>query len=54
MREAITRATKAPTEVVSEDEGDTATIEDIVCQEGSFSKGSSKRGFTPSQQFQKK
>ena len=38
MREAITRATKDPTEVVAEDEGDTATIEDIVCQEGSFSR----------------
>ena len=30
--------------MVSEDEGNIVSIEDIVCQEGAFSKGSAKRG----------
>ena len=42
MKEAISRAAKDSTEVVSEDEGD-ISIEDIANDEGSFSKGSAKR-----------
>ena len=40
----ILALTKDTTKVVSEDEGTMVSIEDIVCQEGAFSKGSAKRG----------
>ena len=42
---ATSGATEDSTEVVSEDEGVT-TVEDIVCQEVSFSKGIAKRNST--------
>ena len=45
MKEAISRATDDSTEVASEDEGIMTSIEDIVCQEGAFSKGSAKRRY---------
>ena len=43
FKEAIPRTTIDSTEVASEDEGDMTSIEDIVYQEGAFSKGSAKR-----------
>ena len=45
LKEAISWVTEDSTEVVSEDEGVT-TIEDIVCQEVSFSKGITQRKST--------
>ena len=42
MKEATSRVPDDPTEVVSEDEG-TTSLEDIVCLEGAFSKGTAKR-----------
>ena len=44
LRETISGVTEDTTKVVSEDEGTMVSIEDIVCQEGDFSKGSAKRG----------
>ena len=44
LRETISGVTEDTTKVVSEDEGTMVSIEDIVCQEGAFSKGSAKRG----------
>ena len=43
LRETISGVTEDTTEVVSEDEGTMVSIEDIVCREGAFSKGSAKR-----------
>ena len=40
FKEAIPRTTIDSTEVASEDEGDMTSIEDIVCQEGTFPKSS--------------
>jgi hypothetical protein len=42
FNEAIPRTTIDSTEVASEDEGTMATLEDIVCLEGVFSKGTAK------------
>ena len=43
IKETMSRNTRDTTEVVSEDEGAMVFIEDIVYQEGSFSKGSSTK-----------
>ena len=43
FEETMSRNTRDTTEVVSEDEGAMVSMEDIVYQEGSFSKGSSKK-----------
>ena len=43
MKEAISPSTNDSTKMASEDEGDTVSIEDIVCQEEAFSKGNAKR-----------
>ena len=43
MTEAISGVPDDTTEVVSEDEGNMVTLEDIVVQEGVFSKGTAKR-----------
>ena len=43
MTEAISGVPDDTTEVVSEDEGNMVTLEDIVVQEGIFSKGTAKR-----------
>ena len=45
LKVATSGATDDSTEVVSEDEGVT-TLEDIVCQEASISKGIAKRKYT--------
>ena len=50
LRETISGVTEDTTKVVSEDEGTMVSIEDIVCQEGDFSKGSAKQGCLHSKQ----
>ena len=43
MTKAISGVPDDTTEVVSEDEGNMVTLEDIVVQEGVFSKGTAKK-----------